>query len=148
MRSPKRAAYASLRFGGEGLDPSDITRLLVLPPSRSHRKGDLRITRTSKGRVRTYSPYSQGLWSMWSEGWVCGANLGTHVAWILDQLEDKRAEVAKILARGVEGDIFCYWVADHEPNIPRKIRERADSFGLEIGVDHYSLTLGDEEGDA
>jgi hypothetical protein len=81
---------------------------------------------------------------MSSKGWVDGANLGTHICWILDQIEAKRAEVAQLLGQGVEGDIFCYWLADHDPNIPQDIRDRADALGLTIGVDSYSLT-GDEE---
>jgi len=137
VAKPSREAHASVRFVAKELDPSEITRRLILPPDHVHRRGDLRIVRTKRGRVRTYSPYREGIWTMSSEGWVSGANLGTHLAWLLDQLEPRRAEITEILGQGVRGDLFCYWYADHAPNIPREIRARAEALGLEIGVDQH-----------
>tara|TARA_R110002072_G_scaffold1501_2_gene12373 strand:- start:274 stop:864 length:591 start_codon:yes stop_codon:yes gene_type:complete len=144
----KVQAHASLRFGGPDLDPSEITRLLVLPFDHAHRAGDLRISWTRRGKVQTHSPYALGHWSLSSKGRVSGADLGTHVAWILDQIEPKRAEVAKVLTLGAEGDIFCYWLADHEPNLPKDVRARAESLGLRIDVDRYSITDDPEKTEA
>jgi len=54
-------AHASLRLFAEDLDPSDVTRALELPPDHAHRKGDLRIGRTKRGKVQVYSPYAKGM---------------------------------------------------------------------------------------
>lgn len=129
------------------LDPSEVTRVLELPPDHVHRKGDLRIGRTKKGRVVQYSPYAAGMWSMSSENRVQANRLEPHVAWILDEIEPVRDRFLGLLAAGVTGDVFCYAFGDERDHVvTRSTRARAESLGLEIVIDHYPVedASGDE----
>ena len=74
MTPLRRQAYASLRLVGEDLDPSVVTRLLQLPPDTTIRRGDLRVTRTQKGKVLVEGAALEGVWGMSSQGWVDGSN--------------------------------------------------------------------------
>jgi hypothetical protein len=139
---PKRvftAAYASVRFAAVDLDPLDVTLRLRLPPDHNHRRGEPMLKRSRNGRVREYSPYSQGMWTMSSRAWVNSPRLVAHIEWLLAEVEPKAEEVRALIAAGVEGDIFCYsrgWT-ERLPPIPRRLRERAAALGLSIDIDHY-----------
>jgi len=91
-------ARAALRLFAEDLDPSEVTRVLKLPPDHAHRKGDLRIGRTKKGKVQVYAPYPAGRWSMSSESWVTSRRFEVHLHH--DQIQPKADALALILARG------------------------------------------------
>ncbi|MHC4502962.1 MAG: DUF4279 domain-containing protein [Planctomycetota bacterium] len=141
-----QAAHAALRFRGDRLDPSDVTKLLRLPPDTAHRKGDLRLSRTKKGKVVECAPYSAGHWGMSSERWVDSPKLEKHVEWVLSQVEDKLEDVAHILSEGATGDVFCYSAGRTAtpPSLPESLRTRVAALGLEIGIDHYEVGEDDE----
>jgi hypothetical protein len=144
-------AYASVRFAAVDLDPLDVTLRLRLPADHTHRRGEPRLTRSRRTkRVREYSPYSQGMWSMSSEAWVDSPRLATHIEWLLDELEPKAADVRALLESGVEGDIFCYSLGRswRSPALPRRLRERAAALGLPIDIDHYPTLIEEEDASA
>ena len=150
---PKRfysEAYASVPFAAEDLDPLHVTLQLRLPPDHTHRWGEPRLTRSGHtGRVREYAPYSQGMWSMSSRGWVDSPRLAAHIEWLLKELEPKSTEVHALIASGVSGDIFCYsrGKTAQPPAIPKRLRERGTALGLSIGIDHYPDAEQDAAGD-
>jgi len=134
-------AYASVRLAAEDLDPLQVTLKLRLPADHVHGRGEPRLSRSPRtGRVSEYAPYSQGMWSMSSRGWVDSPQLATHIAWLLKELEPRSAEVRALIASGVSGDIFCYsrGTSAHPPAIPKDLRDRATALGLSIETDHYS----------
>ena len=48
---------ASLRIGGDDLDPDEITALLRCEPTNSHRKGDIEVgSSTGKKYINPHSP--------------------------------------------------------------------------------------------
>lgn len=134
-------AYASVRFMGPTLDPLDVTLALRLPYDHAHRDGEPRLGRSRKtGAVREYSPYRGGMWCLSSRAWVDSTKLDDHVLWLLEQLEERREAVAKLLAGGVHADIFCYscGLDVRPPALPMSILERAGALGIKIDIDHYS----------
>ena len=139
---PKRVydrAYASFRITGASLDPLDVTLALRLPPDLTYRRGEPRLRRTNSGRVVEHSPHRFGMWLMSSEQWVQSPRVETHLEWLLDQIEPKAEQLRTILKNGVTADFFCFASGNspHPPSVPRAIRNRAESLGIEIGIDYY-----------
>lgn len=145
---PKRIykrAYASVRFFGPDLDPLTITRALELPPDLQHRNGEPRLSRSSKGRVIRYDEYRAGLWSMSSKSWVESPRLENHLDWLLSQLEPRSETVGALLSGAVAADFFCYTSGSSpEPrSLSGAIRDRAESLGISIEIDHYHVASPD-----
>ena len=139
---PKRIyshAYASVRFIAPNLDPLIVTKALKLPPDHQHRVGEPRLTRSRNGNVQEYSDYRGGLWAMSSERWVESPRLETHVDWLLSQLEPLADAIQNLIVNGTRVDFFCFSLGSSEdpPSLPRTIRERAESLGITIEIDHY-----------
>ena len=139
---PKRTykrSHASVRFSAPTLDPLTITKALELPPDHQHRDGEPRLSRSPKGRITRAADYRGGLWSMSSKAWVESPRLETHLDWLLSQLEPRSATIRSLLADGISGDFFCYSLGSTEepPPLPKSIRDRAASLGLDIEIDHY-----------
>jgi ribosomal protein L19 len=57
---PVSNTTASLRIGGDELEPDEITSLLSCPPTRAHRKGDVDIGKKTGTKVVKKS----GMWSL------------------------------------------------------------------------------------
>ncbi len=76
---------------------------------------------------------------MSSEAWVESPRLETHLDWLLSQLEPRQTAIQELLSAGVDADFFCYSVGslDEPPSLPRTIRERAETLGIRIEIDHY-----------
>jgi hypothetical protein len=145
--SIRRAAHASVRFMSETLDPLLVTQLIRLPCTHSHRNGEPRIRRAWSGKVHEYSAYLQGMWSMSSKDWVASDDLDTHIQWLLEQLEPRRAELTQLLVSGVEGDIFCYSLGPGEatPTLREDTVDRVKALALSIDIDHYDNADTDDE---
>ena len=135
-------AHAALRLFAEDLDPSDVTRALELPPDHPHRKGDLRIGRTKRGKVQVNFPYTQGMWSMSSELWVSSPRLHIHIQWILDQIQPKADTLARIVTPAVSASVFCYSLGKcaSPPSIPKVLRDQLGDLGLSLEIDHYEIS--------
>jgi len=133
------AAYCTLRVFGPDLDPSEVTKALELPPDHTHRGGDLHLQRSRRGRVVRYADYATGMWSMSSEAHVEGARLGSHVEWLLAEIEPKAEQWRALLAEGVEADLFCYSVGStpDPPSLPKALRDRLETLGIVLDIDHY-----------
>ena len=139
---PKRVyshAYASIRFMGPTLDPLAVTKILRLPPDNQHRNGEPRLTRSRNGDVKEGEEHLAGLWAMSSKEWVQSPVLETHVDWLLCQIEPLADAVHRLIAEGVDVDVFCYSLGRSKelPSLSRATRERAESLGIRIDIDHY-----------
>jgi len=145
---PKRVysrAYASVRFTSPSLDPLIVTKVLRLPPDHQHRHGEPRLTRLSNGNIQEHAYYREGLWSMSSERCVESPRLETHLDWLLSQLEPRADAIQTIISNGATVDFFCYSLGSSEspPSLPRTIKERAESLGIKIEIDHYVEVEGE-----
>lgn len=86
---------------------------------------------------------------MSSKNWVDSPELDVHVRWLLDQLEERKDALTRLLGGDVRADIFCYsfGVDSQPPSLPEVTLARAAALGVQLEIDHYSDdSEGDEEG--
>jgi hypothetical protein len=76
--SKPTAAFVTLRFAGDHLDPAAISAILPITPTRAHRKGEEFHARTHAGplRVRT------GIWFLATDKHVSSDDLGDHFGFV------------------------------------------------------------------
>ncbi len=128
--------YRAISEGSnQTLGPPDIGR----SADHQHRNGEPKLSRSRKGKVVRYADYSVGLWSMSSKSWVESPRLETHLDWLLSQLEPRSETVRDLLSGSVTADFFCYssGSAAEPPSLSRAIRDRTESLGITIVIDHY-----------
>ena len=88
------------------LDPSEITALLGIIPSRAHRKGDPNTSVSKKGKITYFSPFNTGLWSLHSR-LKESADLEHHVVSLLTLLYPLKSKLVELSQRGYKMDMFC-----------------------------------------
>lgn len=135
-------AYCSLRIFGNDLDPLSVTKKLKIPPDFQSRKGEPRLSRSKKGKIVEYSPYSTNMWSFGSKNWVKSPNLTTHLKWLLKELELKKDLLLDYKNEpGISIDAFCFSTGNSKkpPNIPAQIKEQFNELSIKIVIDHYSI---------
>lgn len=101
------AVDATFRIVHNDLDPSVITRLLMIDPDHTHKKGDSNIDK--KGRV--FSPYSTGVWLFSSADKLSPPSADIHIQWVLEKLEGKLNQIRNFQNEGYRTEVICYWQA-------------------------------------
>jgi len=91
---------ASLRITGKDLDPEEISGLLGLTPTTSHRRGDPHIGK--KGR---YADYPEGFWALESPVRE-NKPLKEHLRYLKNQLTGKEQTLADLRSRGYTAEVF------------------------------------------
>jgi hypothetical protein len=119
-------AFASLRFRGDNLDPEKLSDLLATAPTTAYRKGDVyKRSGGQEARGRT------GLWLLSSDGRVAGADLESHLRYLLHVLlpsgSDDRLERLHQLMREeqLDADVSCFWYGEagaRPPKIADEVR--------------------------
>ena len=129
----------SLRICGDNLDPDDLTRMMGISATVSHRKGDAIISRDGKHQ-RTAK---RGIWSLEQEPNNANDDLETTITNLLSLLPSD-VSVWSELATRFEIDLFCGLFLDApnrgltlSPKILRYLGERQ----IELGLDIYSPNL-------
>lgn len=89
------------RVMGSDLEPSEVSRLLGLQATESHKRGDARIGQSG----RRYSDYSEGLWA-WQPPVSETAPLAEHLNALVDVLGPKAALLQRLREWGLRMDIF------------------------------------------
>lgn len=90
-----------LRVMGRDLEPQEVSRLLELEPTISHKRGDDRTGKAAKSS----SEYSEGLWA-WGPSLAEIEPLAEHVRALVDVLEPKIAVLQHLRNLGLRMDIF------------------------------------------
>jgi hypothetical protein len=124
--------YATLRVFSDELDPSAISHLLKVEPTRSHRAGD-----AAPPEGRRHWP-SNG-WLLTTDGVVSSLDVRRHVDWLLDAVDETEL-MALIRERGASVDIFCYWESKSGhggPELSPTQMWRLARLGLSVGFDVY-----------
>lgn len=126
-------AYATLRIFGPHLDPAEVTRLLGLGPTNSHRAGD--------PRPKGGAPYREGLWSLCTEGSLDSSDLDEHLRHLLERFEGASPQLRVLLAQStLRGDVFCFLLrdrADGGPTISSGVQEALGHLGLPLALNIY-----------
>ncbi|KJS16094.1 MAG: hypothetical protein VR69_10865 [Peptococcaceae bacterium BRH_c4b] len=76
----------SFRISGDILEPSEISDIIGIEPSESHKKGDANIGLSKKGKLIHYAPHRTGLWIIKS-GLEETNSLEEHILWLFEKLE-------------------------------------------------------------
>lgn len=124
--------FATFRLWGKDLEPSRVTEMLNLAPSKAFKRGDRR-TETNE--------WPHGYWGITSENQVLSTDLALHIEWLIDRLEPVQSQLAQIMAaEGVQADIFCFWESrtGHGGLIfgPKLLAGMA-ALNLQLGLDIY-----------
>lgn len=128
---------ASVRFGGDALNPGEVTRLLGSPPTLGRRKGELmRPDGVSKAVART------GVWLLKATPRSPG-DLDAQVAELLDQLIPDLA-VWRDLAARYQADLSCGLFMDESNEWLGLTARTLQALGerrLSLGLDIYDPPL-------
>ena len=134
-------AYCGLRIFGDDLDPLSVTKKIKIPSDFESRKGEPRLTRSTKGKILESSAYTTNMWSFSSKSWVNSPNLNTHLKWLLKELDSKKEFLLEYKNNpNIRMDVFCFSTGHSKkpPTIPTQIKEQFSDLGIEIEIDHYS----------
>src|SRR5713101_3492581 len=77
-----RKAFVTLRFAGDELDPAEISAVLPVKPTRSHRKGEEFFAGPHAGNLRGRT----GIWFLATDALVDSDDLADHLAFIREML--------------------------------------------------------------
>ena len=120
---------ASFRIMGGDLEPSEVSRCLALEPDEAHRAGDPRPS--SSGR--TYSAYSEGLWSL-DSGIDPRMPPGDHAAGLLARLEGRGQALRQIKESGYEIDLFVGVFGNGTGNLGFSVDSKTMMALAELGI--------------
>ena len=90
----------SFRVTGKEVDPEEISGLLKLQPSDSHKRGDPHY-----GKRGRYADFPEGLWAL-SSSLAQDRPLAEHLQHIRLQLQGREPVLAELRARGYLLDLF------------------------------------------
>lgn len=133
---------ASIRIGGETLQPEEIGAVLGLQATRTHLKGQQR----SKRR-----PLRKAVWhdSMWLLSSPLGKerDLAEHLRWLLDALEP-RLDVIKSLSEKYQIGLLCGFSSGNGQGgftLDSSVLARIARLGVPLMVDLYPPAIDEDE---
>ncbi len=92
--------WATFRVWGKHLNPDEVTYLMGMSPSASHKAGDKR----GKSGI-----HKHGYWGITSQDRVSSRDLEIHLEWLVAQLESVQAQVVELNRNAdTQADIFCF----------------------------------------
>jgi len=132
---------ASLRIGGETVQPDDIGAALGLKATRAHLKGQPRSERT---------PIRKAVWpdSMWLLSSPLGKerDLAEHLRWLLDAIEP-RLDVFKSLSAKYKTILFCGFSSGNGQGgftLDSHTLSRIANLGIPFVLDLYPPAIDEE----
>jgi hypothetical protein len=134
---PVDRCEVSLRICGDDLDPDEITSLMGVMPTRSHRRGEAIVSSNGKhSRI-----CKRGIWSIKYEPIAdSDADLESTIMSLLSQLPSETSVWSSLSAK-YEIDLFCGLFLE-APNrgltLSAKLLKCLGDRGVELGFDVYS----------
>lgn len=126
---------AAFRVMGPNLDPAEISRLLELEPTESHRRGDPRFGKSGQ----RYSDFSEGLWG-WRPALSDNEPFAEHLDALLNVLEPKAAVLQQLRDLDLRLDFFV-GVFGSEGNfvlvLEHTLMKRLGALGVDLVFDVY-----------
>lgn len=117
----------------ETADPSEVTRLLGMAPTKSQLVGS-RVSDRSE-RVRKLSG-----WFLESAGNVDSRDARHHLDWLLGHLAGKQAAISQLLQQGYFVDICCRWDSrsgQGGPTLDPSHMKALGNLGIDLWFDIY-----------
>ncbi len=131
---PVSRATASLRIGGDDLDPDEITALLRCAPTKSQRKGDIEVGRSTGKKYTKKS----GLWSLAAIA-TGQEDLDRKIVDLLDRVTDD-IQVWRAINSRFSADVVCGLFMDRSNEglgISASTMARLGEYGIELQLDIY-----------
>lgn len=136
-----RRAFVTLRFAGDDLDPSEISAVLPIAPTRAHRKGEEFFAGSHAGRLRGRT----GIWFLATDKFVSGDNLQDHLTFVQKLLAPGSGDIGRmgklrdILKRThSRGRVTCFWrgePGEPAPQIPDGFSSAIKPLAIDIETD-------------
>jgi Domain of unknown function (DUF4279) len=138
---PVSSTTASLRIGGDDLDPDEITALLRCSPTISHRKGDFKVgSSTGKKYIK-----KSGLWSLAAIE-TGREDLDQKIVDLLDQVTDD-IQVWRAINSRFSADVFCGLFMDRSNEglgISASTMARLGERSIKLALDIYGPEFDDD----
>lgn len=136
-----RKAFVTLRFAGNDLDPSEISAILAVKPTRAHRKGEEFFAGPNAGNL----PGRTGIWFLATDKLVNSDDLGDHLAFVQKLLYPAVGDTARIMklrdvlerARS-HAHITCFWrggPGEASPKMPSQFKSAIEPLAVDIETD-------------
>jgi len=136
-----RKAFVTLRFSGDELDPTEISAILPIKPTRAHRKGEEFVAGPKAGTLHGRT----GIWFLVTDKLVDSDDLADHLHFVETLLFPKPAEkgritkLRKLLERTrADAHVTCFWRGDPDetaPQIPAQFKSAIKPLAANIETD-------------
>jgi hypothetical protein len=143
-QTDRKAAFATLRFAGNELDPAEISMVLPVAPTRAHRKGQDFFAGPRAGMLRGRT----GMWFLATDKLVPSDNLADHLQFIEKLLYPALDDTSRIDAlRAIlerthsRAHVTCFWrgdPGDPAPPIPAHFKSAIQPLAADIEFDFAS----------
>lgn len=123
--------YSTLRIFSEDVTPEEITKILRFQPTKSFLKGEV--------HGKQGLQYKTNGWLYCTKELVTSRDSRRHIDLILSKIEESESDMATLLSKGCEIDIFSYWVSRGQggPALWPEQMVKLGSLRIEIGWDIY-----------
>lgn len=130
----------SFRVTGDELEPSEISKILEMEPTISHKKGDANMGLSKKGKVINYAPHRTGLWSLES-GLPETNSLEKHILWLVERLDPVKNRIGELAKGKYKIEFFCgYFFSNHTQagiELSSITLERINGLGADLAICMY-----------
>jgi Domain of unknown function (DUF4279) len=135
------AAFATLRFSGDRLDPDQISAILHVRPTTAYRKGERYYAGSRTGHLEGRT----GIWLLATDDVIKSPSLDRHLDYLISLIfrgpgeEDRLAQLQALMAKdGITADVSCFWhgnTGEHPPAIPIYVAEMLHDLPADIETD-------------
>jgi hypothetical protein len=136
-----RKAFVTLRFAGDALSPEEISAILPVEPTRTHRKSEDFSAGTHAGNLRGRT----GMWFLATDKLVPSDDLEDHLRFVQKLLQpapgdDSRIRKLRSILKHdhLRAHFTCFWRGDPgetAPRIPLRFRSAIKPLGADIETD-------------
>ena len=135
--------YATLRIFSRTTGPDELSEILGIQPTKTRAQDPL----SRRPVEREFS-----MWALSTKASLTSTDGQEHIDWLLNRMDESRAEFARLISLGCLMDVFCYFEIDGQggPSLTSGQMGRLSELGLDVTWDIYSGSseLESEEGRA
>lgn len=142
LNCPPVNIRAKLTVHHELLQPDEVTKLMAIEPTKSHRKGDL----VNPSSV----PKTSGFWMLNTSELASEADVNVHLSWLLEKVIGKEHILKELQSKGNDVTIGCRLGIAHWNSLfglNTEILQRLASLNMPIYFDIYDEQYDDDVAD-
>ena len=136
-----RKTFVTLRFAGDDLDPDEISAVLLVKPTRAHRKGEEFFAGPRAGNLRGRT----GMWFLATDNLVPSDNPRDHMGFVQKLLSPTPGDTSRIAKLRVIlerthslAHVTCFWrghPGETAPQIPGRFKSAIEPLAADIETD-------------